>query len=131
MRHIVAGKAGREFSPRWQSRANGSGASHFGDCDFRSRCIGNRGIMRHMKDELERFVASLAIPADRKAVVLAELSDHVASAAEAAARDGVDPEAAGRAALGNLEALRRALEAVEPGFRVSRGHAFTRGALAS
>src|SRR4051812_20774407 len=84
-----------------------------------------------MKDELERFVASLAIPADRKAVVLAELSDHVASAAEAAARDGLDPEAAGRDALGNLEALRRALEAVEPGFRVSRGRAMARGIAAS
>src|SRR4051812_22888641 len=84
-----------------------------------------------MQDELERFVASLAIPADRKTVVLAELSDHVASAAEAAAREGLDPEAAGRNALGNLEALRRALEAVEPGFRVSRGRAFARGVVAS
>ena len=41
-----------------------------------------------MSEELARFVASLAIPEDRKAVVLAELSDHVACARESAARDG-------------------------------------------
>lgn len=84
-----------------------------------------------MKEELERFVASLAIPAERKAIVLAELADHVASAAEAAAREGGDAEAAGRAALGNLEALRRSLEAVEPAFRMTRMRAFGRGAVAS
>ena len=84
-----------------------------------------------MKEELQRFVASLAIPADRKTVVLAELVDHVTSAAEAAARRGGDAEAAGRAALGNLEALRRSLEAVEPAFRISRAHAFARGVVAS
>ena len=83
-----------------------------------------------MEEELERFVASLAIPADRKAVVLAELSDHVACATEAAKREGQDPEAAGREALGNLEAMRRSLEAVEPAFRISRLHAFVRGVLA-
>lgn len=81
--------------------------------------------------ELERFVASLAIPADRKAIVLAELADHVACARDAAARDGLDPEAAERAALGNLEALRRSLEAVEPSFRITRSHAMTRGVVAS
>ena len=84
-----------------------------------------------MKDELERFVASLAIPADRKAIVLAELTDHVTSAAEAAARDGLDPEAAGRAALGDLEALRRSLEAVEPAFRITRASSMGRGVVAS
>ena len=84
-----------------------------------------------MREEIERFVASLAIPADRKAVVLAELLDHVASASEAAAREGRDAEAAGRAALGNLEALRRSLEAVEPAFRTSRVQALGRGILAS
>jgi hypothetical protein len=84
-----------------------------------------------MKDELERFVASLAIPADRKAIVLAELTDHVASAVEAAVRDGLDPEAAGRAALGNLEALRRSLEVVEPAFRITRTSAAGRGVVAS
>ena len=84
-----------------------------------------------MREELERFVASLAIPADRKAVVLAELADHLASAREAAARDGRDPEAAGRAALGNLEALRRSLEAVEPAFRINRLRAIGRGLVAA
>ena len=83
-----------------------------------------------MRDEIEAFVASLAIPADRKAIVIAELVDHVASATEAAVRDGIDPEAAGRAALGNLEALRRSLEAIEPAFRITRWHAIGRGAVA-
>ncbi len=83
-----------------------------------------------MRDDLERFVASLAIPADRKAIVLAELSDHATSAAEAAARDGLDPEAAARHALGNLEALRRSLEAVESSFRITRVHAVARGLVA-
>jgi hypothetical protein len=87
-----------------------------------------RGFMR---DELEQFVASLAIPADRKAIVLAELADHLACAREAAVRDGLDPDAAGRAALGNLEALRRSLEAVEPAFRITRWHAIARGLVAS
>jgi hypothetical protein len=86
---------------------------------------------RRMREEIERFVASLAIPADRKAVVLAELVDHVACASEAAAREGRDAEAAGRAALGNLEALRRSLEAVEPAFHVTRAAALGRGVLAS
>jgi hypothetical protein len=84
-----------------------------------------------MVDDLEQFVASLAIPADRKVVVLAELSDHVACAREAAVRDGRDPELAGRAALGHLEALRRSLEAVEPAFHVSRRHAMARGIVAA
>lgn len=84
-----------------------------------------------MREELERFVASLAIPGDRKAVVFAELTDHVACAAEAATREGRDPDEAARAALGNLEALRRSLEAIEPAFRVSRAHALARGALAA
>jgi hypothetical protein len=83
-----------------------------------------------MRDELERFVASLAIPEDRKAVVLAELGDHLACARETAAREGRDPDAAERDALGGLEALRRSLESVEPAFRVSRWHALGRGALA-
>jgi len=84
-----------------------------------------------MEGELEGFVASLAIPADRKAVVLAELADHVACAREAALRDGRDVEVAARDALGNLEALRRALEAIEPGFQISRGMAATRGLVAA
>jgi hypothetical protein len=83
-----------------------------------------------MTDELDRFVASLAIPADRKAVVLAELLDHVASARETALREHRDPDAAERAALGNLDALRRSLEAVEPGFRVTRWSALVRGVVA-
>ena len=82
-----------------------------------------------MQDELARFVASLAIPAERKEVVLAELTDHVACATEAAMRDGRDPESAARAALGDLGALRRALEAIEPAFRVTRWHALGRGLL--
>jgi len=84
-----------------------------------------------MQDELELFVASLAIPADRKAIVLAELSDHVACAREAAVRAGRDPDAAERDALGNLEALRRSLEAVEPAFRITRPAAIARGLLAA
>jgi len=83
-----------------------------------------------MRDEIERFVASLAIPADRKAIVLAELVDHVACATEAAVRAGADPEAAGRAALGNLESMRRSLEAIEPAFRITRWHAIGRGVIA-
>jgi hypothetical protein len=84
-----------------------------------------------MADELEQFVASLAIPAERQAIVLAELADHVACATEEAVRRGVDPEEAARAALGNLESLRRALEAIEPAFRVTRLEAVVRGAIAS
>ena len=61
--------------------------------------------------------------------MLAELSDHAACAREAALRDGGDPDAAERAAIGNLEALRRALEAVEPAFRITRRHAFVRGVI--
>jgi hypothetical protein len=80
-----------------------------------------------MRDMLERFVASLRIPAERKAVVLEELSDHAASAGEAAKREGRDAEQAARAALGDLTALRRALEAVEPGFALTRVQAFVRG----
>jgi len=84
-----------------------------------------------MRDEIERFVASLAIPDDRKTVVRAELLDHLASATEAAAREGRDPEAAARGALGDLEALRRSLEAIEAAFQVSRPRAIARGVLAS
>jgi len=84
-----------------------------------------------MGDEIARFVASLAIPADRKSVVLAELLDHAACATDAACREGRDPDAAARAALGDLEAMRRALEAVEPAFRVSRTHAVARGLVAA
>src|SRR5438105_3945201 len=88
------------------------------------------GSMSAMRDEIERFVASLAIPADRKAIVIAELVDHLTSATEAAGRAGTDPEAAGRAALGDLEVLRRSLEAVEPAFRITRMHAVARGLVA-
>lgn len=84
-----------------------------------------------MRDEIVRFVESLAIPADRKAIVLAELLDHVACATEAAAREGKDQEAAARAALGNLDLLRRSLEAVEPAFRITRKHALARGTVAA
>jgi hypothetical protein len=80
-----------------------------------------------MGEDIERFVASLAIPDDRKAVVLAELKDHAACAAETARREGRDPEAAQRAAVGDLEALRRSLEAVEPAFRITRWHSLLRG----
>src|SRR5450432_2555893 len=84
-----------------------------------------------MGDQLEKFVASLAIPAERKAVVLAELADHVACATEEAVRRGVDPKEAARTALGNLESLRRSLEAIEPAFKVTRPQAFVRGVIAS
>ena len=83
-----------------------------------------------MGEDIERFVASLAIPDERKAVVLAELKDHAESAAETARRDGRDPDAAQRAALGDLEALRRSLEAIEPAFRITRWHAALRGLVA-
>lgn len=81
--------------------------------------------------ELAAFVESLEIPADRKAVVLAELSDHLICAREAAVRAGSDPDQAAREALGDLVALRRSLEAIEPAFRVSRVRALARGAIAS
>jgi len=87
-----------------------------------------------MRDEIERFVASLRIPAERKAVVLAELLDHAASAAEAARRAGSDEggvEAAVREAIGDLEALRASYEAAEAGFGVSRRQAFVRGLAAA
>lgn len=84
-----------------------------------------------MGEDIERFVASLAIPDDRKAVVLAELKDHAESAAETARREGRDPDAAQRAALGDLEALRRSLEAIEPAFRITRWHATLRGLVAA
>jgi hypothetical protein len=69
-----------------------------------------------MRDELERFVASLRIPADRKTVVLAELIDHV----ESARAEGREPEL-------DLDHMRRLLEAVEPAFAVSRAAALGRG----
>jgi hypothetical protein len=78
-----------------------------------------------MHDELERFVASLAIPADRKAIVLAELADHLACARER------DPEISAGDALGNLEALRRSLEAVESAFEITRWAAIGRGLVAA
>jgi hypothetical protein len=83
-----------------------------------------------MQDDLARFVDSLAIPAERKRIVLAELTDHVACAIEAAVREGRDPDASARAALGDLEVLRRALEAVEPAFQVTRWRALGRGLIA-
>jgi hypothetical protein len=84
-----------------------------------------------MREELERFVASLAIPDDRKAILLAELLDHLGCATEAARRDGRDLEQAARAALGDLEAQRRSLEAVGRAFHVTRWHAFGRGVVAA
>jgi hypothetical protein len=83
-----------------------------------------------MQDELARFVDSLAIPADRKQVVLAELADHVASAVEAAVRSGADRDAAARTALGDLEALRPSFEAIEPAFATTRWRALGRGVVA-
>jgi len=85
----------------------------------------------NMQEELEQFVASLEIPADRKEIILAELLDHVASATEAARRAGQDPEVAARAAIGDLQLLRRSLEAIEPAFRITRKHALGRGLVAS
>jgi hypothetical protein len=81
-------------------------------------------------DELDQWVATLSIPAERKAVVLAELLDHAACAAEAAAREGRDPEVAAREAVGNLESLRRSLEAIEPAFGVTRWRATLHGLVA-
>ena len=83
-----------------------------------------------MRDEIERFVASLAIPADRKAVVLAELLDHVESARETAAREGRDPDLAEREAIGDLATLRHRFESVEPAFSITRRAAFVRGVIA-
>lgn len=87
-----------------------------------------------MRDEIERFVASLQIPAERKAVVLAELLDHAASAGEAARRAGHDEagiEVAVREAIGDLEAQRASFEVAEAGFGVSRRQAFVRGLAAA
>ena len=84
-----------------------------------------------MRADIERFVASLAIPEERRAVVLAELLDHVASARELANREGRDPDAAERAALGELESMRAAFETVEPAFEVTRTQAFVRAILAA
>ncbi|HUJ59042.1 MAG TPA: hypothetical protein VLX92_11130 [Kofleriaceae bacterium] len=84
-----------------------------------------------MQEQLEQFVASLAIPAERKPVVLAELLDHARCAMDAAACEGGDPEQAARAALGDLGALRRALEAVEPAFHYPRARAVVRGVIAA
>lgn len=84
-----------------------------------------------MAEDIDRFVASLAIPEHRKLVVRAELLDHAECAREAARQSGGDPEAAARDALGNLEAMRRALEAIEPAFHMSRWHAFARALAAS
>src|SRR5687768_13171760 len=83
-----------------------------------------------MQDEVKQFVESLAIPEERRAVVLAELVDHVASTIEAAVRAGRDPDAAAREVLGELEAMRPALEAIEPAFQVTRWQALARGVLA-
>ena len=90
-------------------------------------------MYRELMDEqqLARFVDSLAIPVERKEVVLAELSDHVASAREAALRLGRDPDAAARAAIGDFEALRRSLEAIEPAFHITRWRAIGHGVVAS
>lgn len=84
-----------------------------------------------MRAQLSGFVESLAIPAERKPIVLAELVDHVTSAMETAVREGADPELAARAALGDLEALRAQLESVEPAFRFSRPWAIARGIVAA
>ncbi len=80
--------------------------------------------------DLDRFVASLAIPDDRKAIVRAELADHVACAIEAARGEGRDPDEAARIALGDLEALRRSLEAVESAFAVTVWRAMAHGIVA-
>src|SRR5215467_6745775 len=88
-------------------------------------------MYRDRMGDLEAFVASLKIPAERKSVVLAELTDHVACAREAATRAGHDPDAAATTALGNVDALRRSLEAVEPAFGATRCQAMMRGLVAS
>lgn len=62
---------------------------------------------------LAEFVASLRIPDERKEVVLAELTDHVASGGTL-----------------DLEALRGPLEAVEPAFRIPRWQMLVRGIVA-
>lgn len=72
------------------------------------------------KDDLEKFVASLAIPEERKQVILAELTDHLASSREANADVEID-----------LGALRKSLEAIEPAFGTTRLRAMGRGLIAS
>jgi hypothetical protein len=71
------------------------------------------------RQELAAFVASLAIPEERREVVLAELLDHF----DNAARDGIDP------AFGDLGELRARLERVEPAFRFGVVEAIARALL--
>ena len=73
------------------------------------------------REDVAAFVASLAIPEDRRQIVLAELLDHF----DNAIRDGVEP------GLGDLAELRARLENVEPAFRVSRGRAILHGLVAA
>jgi hypothetical protein len=71
------------------------------------------------RQALAAFVASLAIPEERREVVLVELLDHF----DNAARDGIDP------AFGDLGELRARLERVEPAFRFGVVEAIARALL--
>ena len=79
--------------------------------------------------ELERFIADLRIPEDRRRVVEAELFDHLESRLAAEVASGnADAERTALAALGDPDRLRASLERVETAFALSPRHAILRGA---
>lgn len=78
------------------------------------------------REELAAFVESLRVPAERRAVVLEELEDHVFSAmaeTEAAGTGRKEALALAFASLGAMEDLRRGFEDVESAFTLSLGDA--------
>lgn len=82
------------------------------------------------KQELRDFVAGLRIPESRRTLVELELLDHLESriAVRLAAGDGqMEAEQNAFAALGDPEALRSALERVEPAFEIDPVGASARG----
>src|SRR4051812_32539067 len=75
----------------------------------------------HTREEIAAFVASLAIPEDRREIVLAELLDQLACST----RDGADP------GFGDLAQLRARLEAIEPAFQFGFRAGLARAAATS
>jgi len=72
------------------------------------------------RDELRRFIAELHIPDDRRALIEAELFDHLdSSVAAATGQPPAEAERAALRALGDPEVLRRSLERIEPAFELS------------
>lgn len=78
------------------------------------------------REQLDSFVASLAVPEDRREIVGGELRDHVASALAEGASLSI-----ALAQLGDPVALRTRLEQVEPAFRFTHRAAFRSSAGAS